>query len=89
MNHVKRDYDSTRCPPDHDYSISPAVMAWIREQSDEVKQALSQTGNLGAVRNMNAILTTRLHDAIKAVEGWTRGKGGGKTMATVSPKGAS
>eukprot|EP00972_Heterocapsa_arctica_P039464 5811124-Heterocapsa_arctica.AAC.1 len=35
---------------------------------------------------MNAILTTRLNDTIRAVEGWTRGKGGGKTMATVPPK---
>eukprot|EP00972_Heterocapsa_arctica_P080531 11866809-Heterocapsa_arctica.AAC.1 len=52
-------------------------------QPPEVKQAVSQTGNLGAVRNMNAILMTRLHEVTLALEGDTQGKGEGRRRPTV------
>eukprot|EP00972_Heterocapsa_arctica_P059459 8768008-Heterocapsa_arctica.AAC.2 len=43
-------------------------MAWIHSQPEDVQHAFSQSGHIGAVRNMNAFLTTRLREAIKYVQ---------------------
>eukprot|EP00972_Heterocapsa_arctica_P096903 14297098-Heterocapsa_arctica.AAC.1 len=82
LAHLTRDYCQDRCPEGKNYNISPGVMEQMLSQSSEVKQALSQTGNLGAVRNINAILMTRLREVTLALEGDTQGKGEGRRRPT-------
>eukprot|EP00972_Heterocapsa_arctica_P059927 8839760-Heterocapsa_arctica.AAC.1 len=61
-------------------------MEQMLSQPPEVRQALSQTGNLGAVRNMNAILMTRLREVTLAMEGDTQG--GRRPTTPVQPAAA-
>eukprot|EP00972_Heterocapsa_arctica_P113800 16439174-Heterocapsa_arctica.AAC.1 len=77
MAHAKRDYNSAKCSPERNYNISPRVEEILNSQTPEIKHAISDTGVLGSVRDINKVLMARCKIATHTVEDWHRlgGKG--------------
>eukprot|EP00972_Heterocapsa_arctica_P028710 4223544-Heterocapsa_arctica.AAC.1 len=68
MAHATRDFDQSRCPQGNNYVITPQVFAALRGLTPELQQAISDTGVLGAVRNINNVLMARLCVVTQAMD---------------------
>eukprot|EP00972_Heterocapsa_arctica_P109645 16141754-Heterocapsa_arctica.AAC.1 len=66
MAHARRDFNNDRCPAGHTYAIAQRVEETLRAQSPEVQQAISDTGVLGSVRDINGVLLARCRVANQA-----------------------